>query len=161
MTQNARHEFIHQAAAIAAAFSLSVVFIIIMQWIYHPVAVSGESMYPTYKDGQILTCRPLSGDPALSRGDVCVVHYQHEYIIKRLVGLPGDTLSVVDGQIYINGGRNESLEYDPIDDPGVLGTPLTLHEGEYFFVGDNRDKSFDCRAFGPVTFRDIKYIINN
>lgn len=76
---------------------------------------------------------------------------EEDYYIKRVIGLPGETIQIQGTEIYING---EKLEEDygkmPIESAGVAGSPVTLEGDEYFVLGDNRGHSTDSREIGPV-----------
>ena len=115
--------------------------------------ISGDSMYPTFKDGQQVLYTKL-GD-TYERGDVAVVKMvDGEEFIKRIIGLPGDTIDIKDGVVYINGEAEEgdyiNGETEPDTTVADVQYPLELGEGEYFILGDNRAVSTDSRTFGRV-----------
>ena len=113
--------------------------------------VEGASMENTLHNGDNLIVDKLSyrfHDP--ERFDIIVFPYQYDentYYIKRIIGLPGETVQVVDGYVYINGSRLESDIYgnERMDDPMAASQPITLGEDEYFVLGDNRNHSQDSR----------------
>ncbi len=125
--------------------------------------VSGSSMETTLQDGDSLLIEKVSyrfSDP--NRFDIIIFPYQYgdkQYFIKRIIGLPGETVRIdYDGNIYING---EILEEDygteTIADPGRAVTEVTLGEDEYFVMGDNRNHSMDSRdiSVGNIKKKDI------
>jgi signal peptidase I len=110
-------------------------------------------MEPNFHDGQILQVEPIS--PAdLQRGDV-ILYSDGEggQWIKRLVGLPGETVEVHDGQVFING---EPLKepYD-VNPPSYTMLAKELQAGEYIVLGDNRNQSSDSHVWGPITSEQI------
>ena len=113
--------------------------------------VEGASMENTRHNGDNLIVDKLSyrfHDP--ERFDIIVFPFQFQdntYYIKRIIGLPGETVQVVDGYVYINGSRLESdnLGNELMDDPMAASQPITLGEDEYFVLGDNRNHSQDSR----------------
>lgn len=130
-------------------------------FIAQPFIVSGASMDPTFLNKQYLIVDELSyhfGDP--SRGDVVIFKYPKDpkkYFIKRVIGLPGET--VVDNQGRISIIDKDGITTTVLKEPYVVHTKedsveRTLGEDEYFLMGDNRAGSFDSRAWGPVD-RDL------
>lgn len=80
--------------------------------------------------------------------------------IRRIIGLPGETVQIIDGKVHINGELLKDDTYgitDYIDEPGIAGEPLTLGKDEYFCMGDNRPVSLDSRypEVGPVERSEI------
>lgn len=128
--------------------------------IFCPILVSGSSMNPTFKDGEVVLC--TSEITSLSHGDVIVIKVDGLQMIKRVVALPGDDLWVTDGQLYVNGAISE-WNYEKIEDEhvGNLSSPLHLNEGEYFVMGDNRNNSKDSRNYGPITKEQMRHKVNS
>ena len=137
---------------------------VIITYVGQRTSVSGASMETTLSDGDQLLVDKLSyrfQDP--KRFDIIVFPYQYEentYYIKRIIGLPGETVQVVDGYVYINGSRLESDIYgnELMDDPMAASQPITLGEDEYFVLGDNRNNSEDSR-YGDIGNINKKYIV--
>lgn len=120
-------------------------------------------METTLSNGDNLIVDKLSyrfRDP--KRFDIIVFPYKYEentYYIKRIIGLPGETVQVADGCAYIDGELLESDIYgsETMDDAGIADTPITLGEEEYFVLGDNRNHSSDSRdpSVGILTRDDL------
>ena len=79
-----------------------------------------------------------------------------EDLIKRVVGLPGDEISVQDGVLFVNGERQEEPYVNPRLPDTSSFAPMTVPKGEVFLMGDNRADSRDSRFFGPVPFENIE-----
>ena len=124
---------------------------LIITYVGQRTRVSGHSMETTLSDGDNLIVDKLSyrfKDP--KRYDIVVFPYKYEentYYIKRIIGLPGETVQVIDGYAYIDGQQLTSDIYgtEIMDSPGIAAEPITLGEDEYFVLGDNRNHSSDSR----------------
>ena len=120
--------------------------------------VSGSSMETTLQNGDNLIVDKISyrfRDP--KRYDIIVFPYKYEentYYIKRIIGMPGETVQIKNGYVYIDGERLLSDIYgnELIKDPQTAADPITLKENEYFVMGDNRNNSNDAREW------DIHYV---
>lgn len=111
--------------------------------------VDGHSMDNTLFDGEQLLLNP-SAD--IRSGDIVVFEYGQTYLIKRVVGLPGDTVAVVKGVLYVNNIKYDEsyLSEECITRFMDSSFMVTVGEDEYFVMGDNRDNSRDSRSFGCV-----------
>ena len=124
---------------------------LIITFVGQRTRVSGSSMETTLSDGDNLIVDKISyrfRDP--KRYDIIVFPYQYEenvYYIKRIIGLPGETVQIgTDGTIYIDGQvLEEGYGKEVMLSPGRAGEPITLGEDEYFVLGDNRNNSSDSR----------------
>lgn len=158
--------FLDIVQTIVLALSL---FVISYLFLFQPHQVRGNSMYENFHDQEYLLTDKISyrfGSP--QRGDVVIfkappsepcAETECEYI-KRIIGLPGESIKVENGQIYIN---NQLLKesYLPSDLKTASGSylregqPITLGTNEYFVMGDNRPHSRDGREFGPISGDNI------
>lgn len=140
-----------------------VLTLLVVKFIGQRTEVIGESMSPTLSDGDNLIVDKISyrfNDP--KRFDIIVFPYQYEehtYYIKRIIGLPGETVRIDEGGvIYINGEvLYESYGKEVIMDPGLALETITLDDDEYFVMGDNRNNSSDSRSpsVGNIKKSDI------
>ena len=134
---------------------------VIVTFVGQRTKVDGHSMEPTLSDGDNLIVDKLSyrfRDP--ERYDIIVFPYQHAentYYIKRIIGLPGETVQVIDGYMYINGKKlDEHYGAEVMEDPGIAAEPIKLGDDEYFVLGDNRNHSSVSRvASVGVLTRDM------
>ena len=133
--------------------------LVIIVFLYQPVKVEGTSMTPLLADQErIFINKFVYHYQNIQRGDVVVFWYpmdSSKSFIKRVVGLPGETVSIEQGHVYINGVQLDE-PYVPavFADAGYYG-PVKVQDGHYFLMGDHRSSSNDSRVFGPVHARHI------
>ncbi len=136
---------------------LTLVIFFMIRFAVENFRIEGYSMEPNFHDGQFLLVNKIAymvGHP--QRGDVIVFHYPlntTKNYIKRVVGLPGDTVQVKAGRVYVNNVLMQ--ETFPIEHADYDYGPTTLATDEYFVLGDNRPESSDSHFWGPVPTRDI------
>ncbi len=136
---------------------------LIVKFVAVRTEVIGPSMQPTLYSNDNLIVEKLSyrfGEP--KRFDVIVFPFQYAektYYIKRIIGLPGETVQIdANGTIYINGEvLNEHYGKETINNPGIASEPIYLGQNEYFVLGDNRNDSSDSRdpGVGNIYRKDI------
>lgn len=135
------------------------IIIPIRYFLFQPFYVRGASMEPTFQDSEYLIIDEITyrfSDP--ERGDVVVVRnpqHESEFFIKRIIALPGETISVEDGVVIIFNDTNldglllkEMYLGEGVKTSGTIN--VKLDEDEYYILGDNRTVSLDSRAFGPL-----------
>jgi signal peptidase I len=128
------------------------VFVII--FLYQPVKVEGTSMLPELQDQErIFINKFVYRLEPIERGDIVVFHYPPDpskSFIKRVIGVAGDRIRIVEGEVYLN-GQPLSESYVPAEYLDRLSMPeLTVPPDSYFVLGDHRSMSNDSRQFGPV-----------
>jgi signal peptidase I len=133
---------------------------LIITFVYQPVRVEGTSMQPELRDQDRLFINKFAYHfESISRGDVVVFHYPRDpskSYIKRIIALPGDTLDIDEGRVYVNGQRVDE-PYVPHRYRDTRSVPeMVIPPNEYFVMGDHRSISSDSRDFGPVS-RELIY----
>ena len=145
--------------------------------------VSGDSMLPNLRSGYVVMTDKVStyfdnfdrGDIVILDGEDMEGYYHEEYLIKRIVGLPGETVRIADGHVYIRepGAADFYMLEEPYLDVSVVTTvtstgqqrgfdEITLGEDEYYCLGDNRPVSNDSRSLGPFSsdrIRGVAFVI--
>jgi signal peptidase I len=140
-----------------------VIVLPIRYFLFQPFIVKGESMSPNFENGDYLIVDEISyrfSNP--QRGDVIVFNYPKDTtqrFIKRVIGVPGETVQVKDGNVYVTDNGGKIFQLDEKYLPNNLKTygdgTTTLKADEYFVMGDNREYSYDSRAWGVVPKKDI------
>ena len=123
--------------------------------------VVGVSMEPSLYNGQQIFVNRVSYTISGPKADDVVVFLPNgnknaHYYVKRVVAVPGDTVQITDGKLYVNGELSDLVDVT-ISDPGIAANELTLGKGEYFCIGDSPGGSEDSRSanIGPVQAEDI------
>lgn len=136
----------------------AVAVIIVNSFFYSIFVVDGHSMEPNYRNRELVFWDKAvykKQDP--KRLDVIVMAYpgntKYRYV-KRIIGLPGETITIKDSKVYVD-GKILKEPYIPKNYQTEPDATWELREGEYFAMGDNRPGSNDCRIFGPVEKRFI------
>ena len=137
--------FVVLALLLAAAFV----------FVFGAALVQDDDMAPAYREGRPVFYLRLG---APGRGDVAVLRIDvRGTVLRRVIGVPGDTVDLHDGIVYINGlaerGSYSITRTDAVPDGTVY--PLILRKGEYFVLGDRRESALDSRSFGLVTTDNI------
>jgi signal peptidase I len=144
---------------VAETLLIAVIIFFLLQTVLKNFRITGDSMLPNFRDGQYLFVDKVTyrlSDPA--RGDVIVFRYprdQKEDFIKRIIGLPGETVEIKDGLVYVN---NVSLTEPYLHGQTTLDyatEKVTLGVDQYFVLGDNRNHSSDSRLWGPISRSNI------
>jgi signal peptidase I len=135
---------------------LALVLYFLIDSVIARVRVINISMLPTLRPGEFLMVNKLAYRfSEIERGDIIVFHYPQnpeEDFIKRVIGVPGDTVSVMKGVVHING---QAVDEPYISDPPTYNGQWMIPEGNVFVLGDNRNQSSDSHQWGNVPLENI------
>ena len=132
------------------------IVVLIRTFVVTPGIVNGESMENTLFDGDFVLVNKIGLWFGIDRFDIVVVRHENDTIIKRVIGLPGETVKYADNVLYINNERIKTpLKFETNDD-----FTLIAGKNEYIVLGDNRNISKDSRIIGPVDKKSIKGKVN-
>jgi signal peptidase I len=140
--------------------SLLIAFVVIL-FLYQPVKVEGTSMMPGLVDQERIFINKFAyrfGISDVARGDTVVFWFPGDpskSFIKRVIGMPGDRVEVVDGRVYVNGALLDEPYVPPAYRDHVSVAAMTVPPGEYYVLGDHRSSSNDSRMWGTVPRRYI------
>jgi signal peptidase I, bacterial type len=148
-------------------YGISIVVALFLAFIFHSYVlaranVDGPSMQPTLHNNDVIFLEKLSVETNnIKRGEIIVFdskNENHDYYIKRVVGVAGDQVEIKDGKVYVNGNQivENYLSEDTITEPITPKTTYKVPEGEVFVLGDNRGNSTDSRMLGCINIKDIK-----
>ena len=140
--------------AIMREMTIVVIVVGFMNIVLPRSVVQGRSMEPSLESGNRLAGSPIPywfGQP--QHGDVVMLHPVEEdgdYLVKRIIGVPGDLIRITDGRVFING---TPIDESYINEPcfSCRNMSLLLGESEYYVMGDNRNHSYDSRNYGAIT----------
>ena len=142
------------------------VYLLLFSFVYFHVAVSGRSMNETLNNGDILIVNKLK-TPQL--GDVIIISDMKDngdWLIKRVIGLEGDVITIKDGEVYRNGEllvedyiKGKTYAPDGLDPNDTAEISYSVGEGEVFFLGDNREDSLDSRHYGNCKLSSIEGVV--
>ena len=136
-----------------------ILFVVLLRvYVISPVQVDGSSMVPTLQDNEILLLKKY--DHHFERFDIVVLKYNKEKLVKRIIGLPGETVVYRNNTLWIDGKKVEEKflpENIVTSDFNLSGIGYTkIPNGYYFVVGDNRGDSLDSRYIGLIPKKDIE-----
>lgn len=147
-----------------------IVIFLVSTFLYQLTFIAGDSMSPTYHNHQAVIAQKWGISSHLKPNDVIVIRIPSikQAIVKRIVGCPGDTVQIKNGQIYVNDILwKDSIplpaDNQIINDAGNAKEPITLSDDEYFVLGDNRNASIDSRfdEIGIIQKSQITGIVLN
>ena len=133
--------------------------VVIIAFLYQPVKVEGTSMAPGLEDQERVFINKFAYHfRPIERGDIIVFRYPRDLsksFIKRVVGLPGETIEIRAGRVYVNGAELQEVYLQ--EEPGERQSspPITLPPEHFYVLGDHRSSSNDSRSWGPVHRRYI------
>lgn len=129
----------------ASLIVVAAIAVLIATLVLPVLQIQGTSMEPTLNDGEIVV---LIKTPKLKRGQLCCFSYQNKFLIKRVIGVPGDSIVIDDeGYVYVN---DELIDEPYIIDRSIgecdISFPIYVTENHYFILGDHRSTSIDSRS---------------
>ncbi|MBQ3409048.1 MAG: signal peptidase I [Clostridia bacterium] len=132
---------------------IGIVVFFISTFLFQICFVKGNSMLPTFSDGQVLVARKIAIN--IRNNDVVIIKKDNKVIIKRVIGIPNDKIKFENGYVCVNGIRFDERY---VKEFGNITEEITLKENQYFVLGDNRNESVDSR-FDEIGIIDRNEIV--
>lgn len=134
-----------------------ILVIMVRTFLITPAIVNGDSMDDTLSDGDVVLVNKIGLTvKGINRYDIVVVDFNEELLVKRVIGLPNETIEYKNNELYINGVKEEKThEFEETEDFN-----FETKENEYFVLGDNRDISKDSRYIGVINKNQMKGKVN-
>lgn len=152
--------FEHMLNIVIVLITLFTILVICRAFLCDLMIVDGNSMTPTYTDSQMVFVNKIKYQiTSPVYGDIVIIKKDgtEDYIIKRIVACPGDTVYISNGKIYVNNTESQ-YNYDKMAEAGIASEEIRLGDDEYFVLGDNRNQSTDSRSksVGIINKDEIK-----
>lgn len=152
--------FEHMLNIVIVLITLFTILVICRAFLCDLMIVDGNSMTPTYTDSQMVFVNKIKYQiTSPVYGDIVIIKKDgtEDYIIKRVVACPGDTVYISNGKIYVNNTESQ-YNYDKMAEAGIASEEIRLGDDEYFVLGDNRNQSTDSRSksVGIINKDEIK-----
>jgi len=148
-----KHNFKDNLKELVPYLVIIIVVVLIRTFLVTPIKVNGTSMMTTLSHGDTMILNKIGMKISdIKRFQIVVIKTSDSYLIKRIIGLPGETIEYKEGKLYIDGEemsdpyyKNNTLDFDKVDIP----------KDHYFVMGDNRSDSIDSRIIGNINKKDI------
>lgn len=148
-------ELLKKCSLVVIFFGIIILF---RHFVIDKVVVNGVSMEETYSEGDVLWVRKYDLSD-IERFDIVIAYFENQKVVKRVIGVPNDTIHIADGCVYVNGMRLEEDIDTYMEEGGIAEEEIVLSGDEYFLLGDNRNNSYDSRLAGPVAQEDIEGVV--